>query len=148
MQPIPNKFAPHGEFTLAWRGNVLFVTYRNDWNREAVKALHTAAKAAWANPPQRPWAMFSDCRDWTGSSQEVFDEWWIFYQDAVANGMTTVTDVLPSALYEAMVKQLYSRAVTLANYRHCRSVEEAWSWLAEQGFGSEPLVKTMASTKV
>ena len=128
---------PHGDFSLAWREDVLFVTYSKDWNRQAVLALHEAAKAAWVDPPRRPWAMFSDARDWTGSSDEVFNQWWIFYQDAVANGMTTVTDVLPSKFHELMVKDLFVQAKTIANYHHSHSMDEAWQWLASQGFGAE-----------
>ncbi len=130
-----SQLPPHGEFSLAWHGDVLLVTYSEDWNRQAVLALHKTAKAAWAEPPRRPWAMFSDARHWTGSSDEVFDQWWVFYQDAVANGMTTVTDVLPSKFHELMVQDLFAQARTIANYHHCHSMDEAWQWLASQGFG-------------
>ena len=133
----PHQFPPHGEFSLAWCGDVLLVTYSGDWNRQAVLALHEAAMAAWASPPRRPWAMLSDARDWTGSSDEVFEQWWIFYQDAVAHGMTTVTDVLPSKFYELMVKDLFAQAKAIANYHHSHSIDEAWKWLAGHGFGPQ-----------
>lgn len=132
---MKNKFTPHGEFTLAWHGDVLLVTYAKVWNPQAVQALHHAAQAMWSPPPRRPWAMLTDARDWLGSSPEVFERWWIFYQDAVANGMSTVTDVLPSRFHELVVKDLMARAAAVTTFRHSHDMEEAWQWLALQGFG-------------
>ena len=60
--------------------------------------------------------------------------------------MTTVTDVLPTTFHEVMVSELYTKAITLANYRHCKTMEESWLWLAELGFGEETLIKKIEPT--
>lgn len=127
---------PHGEFELQWHKDILVVAYKEAWNREAVLALHAAARISWTAPPHRPWAMLSDLRNWAGGTPEALDAWWDFFSDAVSHGMTTSADVIPSTLQQLVVKDLYAKANTIATLKRCQTMHEAWQWLNEKGYGS------------
>lgn len=126
----------HGNFTLGWRGAVLVVTYMDTWNEEAVVALHAAARAAWSERPGTTWAMLTDASRWDGGTPEVLERWWEFFSDAVANGMTTVTDILPSSFHALLVKALAERASSMTTYCSSKDLDSAFEWLAQQGFAS------------
>lgn len=77
--------------------------------------------------------MLSDLRDWDGATPEALALWWRFFEDAVNHGMHAVTDILPSHLHEAMVKDLAEHAGRLTRYCHRREVQHGLDWLAAQG---------------
>ena len=127
----------HGSFTLEWNGPILHVTYSDLWNEEAVLALHAAARAAWVERGYAQWAMLTDARQWEGGTPEVLARWWVFFADAVANGMTTVTDILPSTFHAAVVAGLAERASAMATYHRGENMADAFAWLATKGFVPE-----------
>lgn len=131
-------WAQHGSFSLQWHGDVLWARYQGCWNEICAQRLHGQAQELWQQRGSgRPWGLLSDARDWEGATPEALAAWWAFFEDAVAHGMTAVTDVLPSHFHEAMVREQAQRAMALANYRHSPDVDSAMAWLAEQGLASQ-----------
>jgi hypothetical protein len=124
----------HGDFHSQWRGDVLIVTYTGSWNLQAVQALHASLLPSWQARAGKPWAMLTDASRWEGGTPEVLDEWWLFFEDAVKHGMSTVTDILPSHFHALVVQALAERASKLAHYQRSQDIKSASAWLAQQGF--------------
>lgn len=124
----------HGRFTMNWRGSILVVRYMDTWNVETVVALHQAAQQARSNCPTPQWAMLSDLSQWDGATPEALDRWWEFFDDGVANGLTTVTDVFSTSFHGLLVDGIAKRASAWVNYWRSDSQAEAFIWLAQQGF--------------
>lgn len=126
----------HGSFSLIWNGPILVVAYQELWNVEAVVALHAEARDAWSQRGSMPWAMLTDASQWEGGTPEVLERWWVFFGDAVANGLTTVTDILPTSFHALVIQDLADRASSMANYKRSEGRADAFAWLASQGFES------------
>ncbi|HRK40276.1 MAG TPA: hypothetical protein PK347_18025 [Burkholderiaceae bacterium] len=129
----------HGFYSLGWNGSILVVRYMDTWNVEAAVALHQAAQQAWMNRPASTWAMLSDLSQWEGATPETLDRWWQFFDDGVANGLTTVTDIFSTRFHGLLVDSIAKRASAWVNYRRSDNEAEAFEWLAQQGF---PAAKT------
>lgn len=127
------EWAQHGQYRIRWQGALLIVDYSGAWNEVAVRNLHRDARALWSQHDGQPWGMLSDLRDWDGATPEALALWWQFFEDAVQHGLLAVTDILPSDLHEAMVKNLAERAARLVRYCHQREVQDGLDWLAAQG---------------
>ena len=126
----------HGSFTMAWNGPILVVTYKDVWNVEAVVALHAAARAAWLANPLPQWAMLTNASDWEGGTPEMLERWWTFFGDAVQNGLSTVTDLLPTSFHALIVKGLAERAASMVQYQRSNDLSEAYRWLESRGFSA------------
>ena len=124
----------HGLYSMDWNGAVLMVHYMDTWNVEAVMALHQAAQQAWINRPAPHLAILSDLSLWDGATPETLDRWWVFFDDCVSNGLTTVTDIFPSRFHGLLVDSIAQRASERVNYRRSDNQAEAFKWLAQQGF--------------
>ncbi|MDT8990849.1 hypothetical protein RQP54_08210 [Curvibacter sp. APW13] len=127
----------HGLFSMAWNGPILVVRYLDTWNMEAVLALHQAAQSAWTARTFPQWAMLSDLSHWDGATPETLERWWVFFDDCVAQGLTTVTDIFSSQFHGLLVESVAQRASALVNYRRSDNRTEAFSWLAAQGFAAD-----------
>lgn len=127
----------HGLFAMEWNGPILVVSYMDTWNLQAAEALHKAAQQAWKARTTQQWAMLSDLRRWEGATPDTLQRWWTFFDDAVANGLSTVTDIFPTHFHALMVEQVAQRAATMVNYRHSDDRHAAFAWLAEQGIVAE-----------
>lgn len=124
----------HGDFQYKWLHNVLVVTYSGCWNVQAVHALHQTLAANWQAKSVQRWAMLTDASHWEGGTPEVLDAWWVFFEDAVAHGMCTVTDILPSHFHALLVQSLAERAARSVTYQRSENIQAAKLWLAQQGF--------------
>lgn len=119
-----------------WNGPVLVVCYMDTWNVEAVVALHQSVQQGWTERPAPRWAMLSDLSGWDGATPETLDRWWVFFDDCVANGLTTVTDIFSSRFHGLLVDNIAKRASAWVNYRRSDNRAEAFTWLAQQGFAA------------
>ena len=124
----------HGLFSMDWKGPVLVVCYLDTWNMETVLALHQAARQAWTERTAPQWDMLSDLSQWDGATPETLERWWGFFDDCVANGLTTVTDIFSTQFHGLLVESVAQRASALVNYRRSLNRHEAFAWLGEQGF--------------
>ena len=126
----------HGFFTIEWQGPVLVVRYLDTWNLVAVEALHREARQAWAARTTTHWAMLSDLRAWDGATPDSLERWWGFFDDAVAHGLTTVTDIFSTQFHGLLVESVAQRAGALVHYHRSGHPAAAWEWLAAQGFAA------------
>lgn len=130
----------HGLFSMAWNGPVLVVRYLETWNLEAAEALHRAARLAWTDRKAQQWAMLSDLSQWDGATPETLERWWQFFDDCVAHGLTTVTDIFSTQFHGLLVESVAQRASAVVNYHRSYDRAEAFAWLSAQGFtGDKPL---------
>jgi hypothetical protein len=52
--------------------------------------------------------------------------WTFFFGDAVQNGITTVTDLLPTGFHALIVKGLVERAASMVRYQRNKDFSEAY----------------------
>lgn len=128
------EWAQHGSYSLDWQGDVLIARYAGEWNEVAATNLHRDARDLWQARVGRPWGLLSDASEWGGATPQALDAWWGFFEDAVAHGLSAATDILPSRLHEMMVNSMLERARPMIRFHRSQSVEEAWAWLASEGF--------------
>lgn len=130
-------WSQHGRFALQWQGDVLMARYEGSWNEVAAQNLHRQARELWQQRGPKPWGLLSDALDWEGATPEALQAWWLFFEDAAGHGMVAATDILPSGLHGAMVRDLALRAASLVSYQASESVEAGLRWLAGQGLASQ-----------
>ncbi|MBC3806894.1 hypothetical protein H8K52_05985 [Undibacterium seohonense] len=119
----------HGQFALQWKGDILIAVYEGMWNEVAASNLHAQAQILWSVRQGKKWGFISDARNWEGATAETLELWWKFFEDAVANGLVAVTDILPTQFHESMVSPLAERASKIAHYQRSKDVDAAISWL-------------------
>lgn len=132
------EWRQHGSFSLHWQGDVLMARYEGSWNEIAARNMHKQARALWQQrgADAGPWGLLSDLRDWESATPEAGLAWWAFFEDGVRHGMVAATDIMPSALHQAMVKTHAQRAAELVKFQRSANIEEGLRWLAGLGLST------------
>ncbi len=107
----------------------MIAVYEGVWNDVAAFNMHEQAQILWSVREGKKWGLVSDARNWEGATAEALELWWKFFEDAVANGLVAVTDILPSQFHESMVSPLAERASKIAHYQRSKDLDAAISWL-------------------
>lgn len=131
----------HGNFEIAWHGNVIRVVFRGVWNREAVALLLERVDRLLGQPgAPRRWAALADMREWEGATPDALSDYNASSSVLVERGMTAIARVFTVAFLNEMIKARVNEHEQIP-VLITENMDDALVWLANQGFAMNKELK-------
>lgn len=128
-------FAPHGESRVSCCGDVFVLQFYGAFNLEGAMLSFEKLKQRWlAEGAPARWAMLADARRWEGSTPEAIQT----IEDVAGwcrdNGLAAYANLHANKFMRDIVLSSVKRELGKAPEQHFDQINEAWVWLAAQGF--------------
>lgn len=135
FQGEPMAFVAHGDGRVSRCGDVFVLQFYGAFNLEGAELSFEKLKQCWlsAGTPAR-WALLADARRWEGCTPEaihVLEEGVVWCRE---NGLAAYAYLHANSFMREIVVSSVKREFGKAPEQHFERVDEAWAWLAGQGF--------------
>ena len=129
---IDTSFSPHGNFTLALHGRVVFLTMTGIWNEECVKRFEAEfPEFLKANGIAAPWGVLTDLRPWEGGTPEAMARIAGNMDWLHSLGMAASARVVTEQFFNAMIEHEVQQD---SPYDVFTDPDLGLAWLASRGF--------------
>jgi hypothetical protein len=135
VQEVPMAFVAHGESRVSRCGDVFVLQLYGAFNLEGAELSFEKLKQCWSaeGSPVR-WAMLADARRWEGSTPEAIQTIEEVANWCRGNGLGAYANLHANKFMRDIVLSSVKRELGKAPEQYFDQVDEAWVWLAAQGF--------------